>query len=66
VYLDLIHGAGFSDVTVLEESTYPIELKVYDPTAQAVLADISLPPAELRRIRESVRSVKVSATKPCS
>jgi SAM-dependent methyltransferase len=66
VYLDLIHGAGFSDVTVLEESTYPIELKVNDPTAQAVLADLSLPPAELCRIRESVRSVKVSATKPCS
>jgi SAM-dependent methyltransferase len=66
VYLDLIHGAGFSDVTVLEESTYPIELMVNDPTAQAVLADLSLPPAELRRIGESVRSVKVSAIKPCS
>jgi hypothetical protein len=48
---------------VLEESTYPIELMVNDPTAQAVLANLSLPTAELRRIGESVRSVKVRAVK---
>jgi SAM-dependent methyltransferase len=66
VYLDLIRGAGFSEVEVLEETSYPIELMVNDPTAQAVLADISLPKEELRRIGESVQSVKVRAVKPCS
>jgi arsenite methyltransferase len=64
VYLDLIRGAGFPDVEVLEETSYPIELMVNDPTAQAVLASLSLPKEELRRIGESVRSVKVRAVKP--
>ena len=63
VYLDLIHGAGFSEVEVLVESTYPIELMVNDPTAQAVLANLSIPKEELRRIGDSVRSVKVRAVK---
>ena len=63
VYLDLIRGAGFSRVEVLEETPYPIELLVNDPTAQAVLAGLSLPKEELRRIGESVQSVKVRAVK---
>jgi SAM-dependent methyltransferase len=63
VYLDLIRGGGFSDVEVLEESTYPIELMVNDPTAQAVLANLSIPKEELYRIGDSVRSVKVRAVK---
>ena len=63
VYLNLIHGAGFSDVEVLEESTYPIELMVNDPTSKAILANLSLPKEELHRIGDSVRSVKVRAVK---
>jgi SAM-dependent methyltransferase len=63
VYLDLIRGAGFSRVEVLEETPYPIELLVNDPTAQAVLTDLSLSREELRRIGESVQSVKVRAVK---
>ncbi len=63
MYLDLILGAGFSEVAVLEESTYPIELMVNDPTAQAVLANLSIPKEELYRIGDSVRSIKVRAVK---
>ena len=63
MYLNLIHGAGFSDVEVLEESTYPIELMVNDPTTQAVLVNLSIPKEELYRIGDSVRSVKVRAVK---
>jgi SAM-dependent methyltransferase len=63
VYLDLIRGAGFPEVEVLEETSYPIELMVNDPTAQAVLANLSLPKHEICRIGESVKSVKVRAVK---
>jgi SAM-dependent methyltransferase len=63
VYLDLIHGAGFSEVDVIEESSYPIELMANDPTAQAVLADLSFPKEEFRHIGESVKSVKVRGVK---
>ena len=66
VYLDLIRGAGFSEVEVIEETAYPIELMVNDPTAQAVLADLSLSRNELRTIGKSVQSVKVRAVKPRS
>ena len=62
-YLDLIQGAGFSDIKVLEESTYPMELMTTDPSAQAVLANLSIPKEELYRIEDSVRSVKVRAVK---
>ncbi|MCX6682583.1 MAG: arsenite methyltransferase [Methanoregula sp.] len=66
VYLDLIRGAGFSTVEVLEEASYPIELMVNDPTAQAVLASLSFSRDELHTIGESVHSVKVRAVKPHS
>jgi SAM-dependent methyltransferase len=66
VYIDLIRGAGFSEVEVIEETAYPIELMVNDPTAQAVLADLSFSRNELRTIGNSVQSVKVRAVKPRS
>jgi SAM-dependent methyltransferase len=66
VYLDLIRGAGFSEVEVIEETAYPIDCMVNDPTAQAVLANLSFSRDELRTIGESVHSVKVRAVKPRS
>jgi SAM-dependent methyltransferase len=63
-YLAVIHGAGFGDVKVVSEDSFPVDLMLNDPTAQAVVKDLKIPREEVGRIAESVVSVKVSARKP--
>jgi len=63
-YLDAIKKAGFKDVKVNGESTFPVEIFTADPTSAAVIAELGLPLAELAKTVGSIKSIKVSATKP--
>jgi len=63
-YLAAIERAGFGEVEVVGEDSFPVDLMQNDPTAQAVLKDLKIPSGELGRIAESVVSVEVSARKP--
>ena len=62
-YLNAIGAAGFSDVKILGETTFPLELMANDPTAQAIARDLELTGKEAARLATSVSSVKVSAVK---
>jgi ubiquinone/menaquinone biosynthesis C-methylase UbiE len=63
-YLKIIENAGFKEVRVIEENFFPIENMVNDPTAQAIAKTKEIPIAELKKIANTVASVKVSAVKP--
>ena len=63
-YLKAIESAGFRDVRVLDESSFPIESLANDPTAQAIVKTMSLTPEKVKNLVSSVLSVKVSGTKP--
>jgi SAM-dependent methyltransferase len=63
-YLELIRRAGFTDVEVLEEASFPVACMANDPTAQAVIGDLALTAEELRLIEAAIASVRVRAVRP--
>ena len=63
-YLAAIEAAGFREIAVLGEDTYPIELMAADPIAQAICADLNLSGEGAKDLSAAVASIKVSAKKP--
>ncbi|MCL2359882.1 MAG: arsenite methyltransferase [Nitrososphaerota archaeon] len=61
-YLEQIRAAGFQDVAVLEERTYPLEY-VFGEEAFKHVIDLGLTPEELKETANSIVSIKVSALK---
>jgi arsenite methyltransferase len=62
-YLAAMEAAGFREIQVLGEDTYPIEFMAADPIAQAICADSNLSEEGARDLSAAVASVKVSAVK---
>ena len=63
-YLGAIEEAGFREVAILDETTFPLELMVNDPTAKAIAADLKLTKDSAAELNASIASVKVSGIKP--
>jgi len=63
-YLGAIRGAGFADVEVLAETTYPIGSSNPDASELAVLGDTSISKEDALAAAESVVSAKVTARRP--
>jgi SAM-dependent methyltransferase len=62
-YLGAVKAAGFKDVQVIEETTFPIDCLANDPAAQAIIKEIKVPVDKLLEFADSVLSVKVQAVK---
>jgi ubiquinone/menaquinone biosynthesis C-methylase UbiE len=63
-YTDAIKKAGFQNVKIIEETSYPIELMANDQTAQAIIEDFEIPPEKAKEVANSVVSIKVYGVKP--
>ena len=63
-YLAAITGAGFGEVRVMDETTFPVELMLNDPTAGAIIDKLNLTREKAADMASSVVSIKVSAVKP--
>ncbi len=63
-YLDAIKNAGFGDIEVLDEFSYPIDLIASNPTAKAVIEYFSFSIDMIKETVESVVSIKVQGKKP--
>jgi len=63
-YLQGIKSAGFRDVRVIGETTFPVDLIANDPTAKAIIENLRVPPEKVERLAGSVASVKVHGVKP--
>lgn len=63
-YLTAMRDAGFRDVAVIEETVFPLEYITSDPNVQALIKDTKIPMEEIRKIGDSIVSVKVKAVKP--
>lgn len=63
-YLQGIKSAGFRDVRVLGETTFPVDLITNDPTAKAIIENLKVPPEKVKRLAGSVASIKVHGVKP--
>jgi len=62
-YLRLIKKAGFKDVSILEESYFPIDCLANDPTAIAIVKDVNITPEKLEEAVNAVASIKVKGVK---
>jgi SAM-dependent methyltransferase len=63
-YLEAIKAAGFHEVSIIDETSFPMECMVNDPTAKAIIADLKISPEEVEEVASSIRSIKVSGLKP--
>jgi len=63
-YLQTIKAAGFEDAKVIEETPFPIEYIISDPTVQAIVKNLEIKPEMAREVASSIVSLKVSAIKP--
>jgi len=63
-YLGAIRRAGFHEVKVMDESPFPIESIVNDPTAKAIINKTNISSEEIGDIANSVLSIKVQGVKP--
>lgn len=63
-YLEVIGGAGFQEVKVMEESRFPVEFAESDPFAKALLEEAATTPEILKEAAASVMSIKVYGIKP--
>lgn len=62
-YLNLMGAAGFGDIEIIEESTFPIDFMTNDPTSKAVIDKLGTTVGEVNDMAASVMSIKVRAIK---
>jgi arsenite methyltransferase len=63
-YLETIEAAGFQDITVVDETSFPIDCIANDPTARAIMDNLDLTPEKVRELADMIRSIAVYAVKP--
>lgn len=62
-YLDLIKKAGFQEVKVIEEKTYPLEYIISESTLKEAIRMANMTGEEVKEAANIVVSIKVSAVK---
>lgn len=63
-YLETIQVAGFGEAKVLDETVFPVDFLVNDPTAVEIVNNLKLSPERTRDLANSVISIKILAIKP--
>ena len=63
-YLETMEAAGFNDITVIDETSFPIDCMANDPTARTIMDNLDLSPEKVLELANSIRSIKVYAIKP--
>jgi hypothetical protein len=63
-YLETIRAAGFENVRIVEEFSFPLDCMANDPTTQAIGNTINVTRDELGDLADSVLSIKVAGKKP--
>jgi len=62
-YLRAIKNAGFKNIKILDETSFPIEYMANDPTAKAVVENLKISADEIKKVAKSVVSIKATAIK---
>jgi len=63
-YIEAIKAAGFQEVRIIEETSFPIECMANDPTAKAIIENLKIPLEKVEEVASSVISIKVYGVKP--
>ncbi len=62
-YLQTIESAGFKNVKVIDETPFPVDYMISDPTVQNIVKNLEISPETARDIASSIVSLKVAAAK---
>lgn len=63
-YIGAIKAAGFQEVRIVDETSFPIECMANDPKAKAIVKNSKIPPQKVKEVASSVISIKVYGVKP--
>ena len=63
-YIGAIKAAGFQEVGIIDEASFPIESMANDPTAKRIIENLKIPPEKVKEIASSVISIKAYGVKP--
>ena len=63
-YIGAIKAAGFQEVRIVDETSFPIECMANDPLAKAIINKLEIPLEEVTETANSVISIKVYGVKP--
>ena len=63
-YVTAIEKAGFEDVEIIDESSFPADFLDHDPLVDQIKTHINVSTDEIEEIASSVVSVKISGIKP--
>jgi len=63
-YIKTIKAAGFRGVSIIDETSFPIECMANDPTAKAIMENLKIPTEKVKEVASSVTSIKVYGVKP--
>ncbi len=62
-YLGTIKNAGFRDIQVLDETSFPIEFLSNDPIGKGIIEKLKMPIEAVKEIGESIVSIRVEGRK---
>jgi arsenite methyltransferase len=65
-YLETITAAGFRDVGIAEESSFPVSCFSADPVVKGFIEDLSVSPGAIEALEGAVSSIKVCGVKPAA
>ncbi len=63
-YLKTIKAAGFQNVKIVEENSFPIDFIISDPIAKKMIENSKIPPEKINEVASSILSIKVQGIKP--
>ena len=63
-YIDAISKAGFENISIDKQVSFPIELMLSDPITEKIVRENNLIEKEIKDIANSIASILVSAKKP--
>jgi len=63
-YIEAVKNSGFQEVSIIEETSFPLDCMASDPTAQGLASGLGVSGEELRKIGSSVRSMTLYGVKP--
>ncbi len=63
-YIEAIKAAGFQEVRIIDETSFPIECMANDPAAKAIMENLEISPEEVKGVAGSVISIRAYGIKP--
>ena len=63
-YIGAIEKAGFENIEIVDEKSFPVELMANDPTGKAVMESMEIEEEDAAELGSSISSVSVFARKP--